>query len=175
MTDHIGSSAANQHARNRRENVSPSKRTSHDLSAVEVPHIDWSDYSTDPLMQRELGLALRKLVLCGTNADEAVQVLGELAMDCRRSPALSRTATDFGCLNTPTLQVKAGVSLADLASGIHCHLANAVRVINENAEFLNTIEAQAAMGCAQLALEVAEGLALALVTVLDKEVAPNGH
>lgn len=86
-----------------------------------------------------------------------------------KSTKVSSVATEFGCLNTPLLLVKPGASLAELANGVYCHLTSAVRVINENTEFVNTIEAQSAMNCAQLALEVAEGLALAMVTILDKE------
>lgn len=150
--------------------------TTHDLAAVNPPAVDWSEYTADPHIGADLDCALRKLILCGMDPTDAVQVLGELATDSEKPSVSSALATslpvDFHCLTTPVLQVKAGASWRALAEGIYCNLTSAVAVINDNAELVKTIEAQSAVNCAQLALEVAAGLAQALVGLADAEARP---
>lgn len=91
--------------------------TGHDLSTVKVPDVDWSDYTDDPHIGADLDCALRKLILCGMDPVDAVQVLGELATDSEKPRPVPSGDLFVPMLTAATFHIGPQTEIGELVQG----------------------------------------------------------
>lgn len=91
--------------------------TTHDLAAANAPAVDWSEYTDDQHIGADLDCALRKLIVCGMNPTDAVQVLGELATDSEKPRPVPSDELFIPMLTAAAFHVGPQTEIGELLQG----------------------------------------------------------